>query len=79
MAYRDAKLDESLLGIVKEVRERIRALYPQKALVLRRTHRVVPIAQYYLVRQEDKVQLAVLVHLSDSIAYAFQMQRKLEN
>ena len=67
MTYRDAELNETLLGVVKEVRKGILTLNPQEALILRRTHRVIPVTQYYLIRQKDKVQFAILIHLSDSI------------
>jgi hypothetical protein len=79
VAYRDAELNESLISVVKEVRQRVLALNPQEALILRRTHRVIPVAQYYLIRQKDKVQLAVLIYLSNSITDTLQMQRELKH
>ena len=55
MAYRYTELDKPLLGIVKEVRQCIGAFNTQKALVLRRSHLVVPVAQNHLIGKENEV------------------------
>lgn len=81
MIDRNAELDESLLGIVEEVREDVRALYPQEALILQDAVHAGQIAvEYYnLVGQEYELQLRVLVYLAHCIRNALQMERILED
>ena len=65
----NAELNEALLGVVEEVREDVRALDSQEALVLK--HAVhgsqVAVEHDYLVGQEYELQLRVLIYLAHCV------------